>query len=93
MFFRNCVLCVAGLIALFCAGCNNTLNPLCGSARPVPLIGSLAPSTVSLAQVQEGFVLAINHTVTHWLSICQRAGNPEERLNRNGRRSNSTTAV
>ena len=61
MFFRNRSVSLAGLTALFLlAGCNNTLNPLCGSARPVPVIGSLAPSTVSFAQVQEGFVLVVN---------------------------------
>jgi hypothetical protein len=61
MFSRNCSLSLAGLTVLFLfAGCNNTLNPLCGSARPAPVIGSLAPSTVSFAQVQQGFVLVIN---------------------------------
>jgi hypothetical protein len=52
---------LAALLALlFLPGCNNTLNPLCGSARPVPLIGSLSPSTVSFAQVQQGSVLIVN---------------------------------
>ena len=38
---------LAALLAvLFLPGCNNTLNPFCGSARPVPLIGSLTPSTM-----------------------------------------------
>ena len=61
MFFHNRSLPLAGLtVILLLAGCNNTLNPLCGSARPVPVIGSLAPSTVSFAQVQEGFVLVVN---------------------------------
>jgi hypothetical protein len=42
---------LAALLALmFLAGCNNTLNPLCGSARRVPLIGSISPSTMSFAQ-------------------------------------------
>jgi hypothetical protein len=48
------------VFALGLAGCNNTLNPLCGSARPAPLIGSLSPSTVSFSQVQEGFLLTVN---------------------------------
>jgi len=39
-------------------GCN-ALNPLCGSARPVPIIGSLSASTITLAQVQPGFVLNV----------------------------------
>ena len=42
-------------------GCN-ALNPLCGSARPAPIIASLSPSTVTLAQVQQGFLLTVNGT-------------------------------
>ncbi len=42
------------------AGCNNTLNPFCGSARPAPLIASLSPSTVTFAEVQNGVLLSIN---------------------------------
>jgi hypothetical protein len=42
------------------AGCNNTLNPFCGSARPAPLIGSLSPSQVTFAQVQQGVMLTVN---------------------------------
>jgi hypothetical protein len=52
---------LAILIAiLFSSGCSNTLNPLCGSARPAPLIGSLSPSTISFTQVQQGFLLTVN---------------------------------
>jgi hypothetical protein len=40
-------------------GCN-ALNPLCGSARPAPIIGALSPSTVTFAEVQAGFVLTVN---------------------------------
>jgi hypothetical protein len=61
MFSRTSVLSVAALLALvFHPGCNNALNPLCGSSRPAPLIGSLAPSTMSFAQVQQGTVLIVN---------------------------------
>jgi hypothetical protein len=49
----------AVLATLFAPACNNTLNPLCGSARPAPLIGSLSPSTISFAQVQQGSVLIV----------------------------------
>src|SRR2546430_12814367 len=42
------------------AGCNNTLNPLCGSARPAPLIASLSPSNVTFADVQNGVLLNVN---------------------------------
>jgi hypothetical protein len=44
----------------FLAGCNNTLNPLCGSARPAPLIASLSPSNVTFADVQNGVMLSVN---------------------------------
>jgi len=40
-------------------GCNNTLNPLCGSARPAPVIGSLSPSSVTFAEVQQGVMLTV----------------------------------
>jgi IPT/TIG domain len=49
-----------GLTLLTLAGCNNTLNPFCGSARPAPLISSLSPSTVTFTQVQQGVVLTVN---------------------------------
>jgi hypothetical protein len=52
---------LAALLAvLFLPGCNNTLNPFCGSARPVPLIGSLSPSTMTFSQVEQGAVLTVN---------------------------------
>lgn len=47
------------LTPLLLSGCNNTLNPLCASARPAPVISSLSPSTISFAQVQSGFVLTV----------------------------------
>jgi hypothetical protein len=56
--FRLSLACLLSL--LFLPGCNNTLNPLCGSARPVPIIGSMAPSTISFAEVQQGVVLVVN---------------------------------
>jgi hypothetical protein len=48
------------LAALFLSGCNNSLNPFCGSARPAPLIGSLIPSTISFSQLTPGVVLTVN---------------------------------
>lgn|SRR5215471_4473844 len=47
-------------LALAILACNNALNPFCGSARPVPLIASLSPSTMTLAQVQSGATLTVN---------------------------------
>ena len=41
-------------------GCNNALNPFCGSSRPAPLIGSLSPSTVTFAEVQQGVLLKVS---------------------------------
>jgi hypothetical protein len=40
-------------------GCQ-ALNPLCGSSRPAPVIGSLSSTTVTFAQVQQGFLLNVN---------------------------------
>src|SRR5258707_8193761 len=55
-----CLLLSALPIALLLfQGCN-ALNPLCGSARPAPIIGSLSASTITFAQVQQGFVLTVN---------------------------------
>jgi len=63
MRLRNCglpfvCLLVLGLVSLL--GCNNTLNPLCCSARPGPVIGSLSPSSVTFAQVQAGVTITVN---------------------------------
>jgi IPT/TIG domain len=63
MRFRTCGVSFACLLALSLSlllGCNNTLNPLCGSARPAPLISSLSPSMVTFAQVQQGVMLTVN---------------------------------
>lgn len=59
MFYR---LSLASLLAVafLSTACSNTLNPFCGSSRPAPLIGSLSPSTVSFAQVQQGVALTVN---------------------------------
>ena len=57
---RTAVLSLAVLLALlFFPGCNAT-NPICGSSRPAPLIGSLSPSTMDFAQVQQGDALIVN---------------------------------
>jgi len=54
---------------LFLPGCNNTLNPFCGSARPVPLIGSLSPSTMDYSQIQQGVVLTVKGS--HFVAASQ----------------------
>jgi hypothetical protein len=48
------------LLALLVFQACNALNPACGSARPAPTIASLSTSTITLAQVQQGFVLTVN---------------------------------
>ena len=61
MLCRTRSLLLAGLLApLLLSGCNNTLNPLCTSARPAPLIGSISPNTMTFAQVQQGVELVVN---------------------------------
>lgn len=60
MLLRICTLPFLALFAtLILSGCNNTLNPLCSSARPAPVIGSLSPSTVTFAQIQQGMELTV----------------------------------
>lgn len=54
---------------LFLPGCNNTLNPFCGSARPVPLIGSLSPSSTDYSQIQQGMVLTVKGS--HFVAASQ----------------------
>jgi hypothetical protein len=46
------------LAVLILQGCN-ALNPLCGSARPAPVIASLSDSTITFAQVRAGFLLTV----------------------------------
>jgi hypothetical protein len=46
------------LASLVMQACNS-INPLCGSARPSPIIGSLSVTTITLADVQPGFVLDV----------------------------------
>ena len=46
-------------LAFALVGCNNTLNPLCSSARPVPVIQSLSPSSLTFADVQRGVLLTV----------------------------------
>jgi|SRR5580704_16239627 hypothetical protein len=46
-------------LLLIFPGCNS-LNPLCGSARPAPIISALSDDTITFAQVQQGFVLVVN---------------------------------
>ena len=44
---------------MFLPGCG-ALNPFCGSARPKPVMTSLAPNPASLTQVQQGLLLTVN---------------------------------
>ena len=63
MRFPQCGVLFASLLALgtsMLLGCNNTLNPLCGSARPAPVIASISPVTMSFAEVQQGSTLTVN---------------------------------
>lgn len=63
MRIRSCALSfaclLAGALAIASIGCNNTLNPLCSSARPAPVIGSISPSTVPFTQIQNGTTITV----------------------------------
>jgi hypothetical protein len=43
------------------SGCNS-LNPLCGSARPKPVLNSISPSTQVFAQLPPSFTLTATGT-------------------------------
>jgi hypothetical protein len=45
--------------SMLLAGCG-VRNPFCGSARPKPLLTSLAPNPATFAQVQQGLLLTVN---------------------------------
>jgi hypothetical protein len=66
---------IALLLALLTfEGCG-ALNPLCGSARPAPVLGSLSPAAITFAQTQQGFLLTLNgsHFVTSSVVIINGA--------------------
>jgi hypothetical protein len=44
------------VVLLLLPGCN-ALNPLCGSARPVPVLNSISPTTMVFSQLPPSFVL------------------------------------
>lgn len=46
------------LALLFLPGCN-ALNPFCGSSRPAPVLSSLSATTITFAQMQQGFLLTV----------------------------------
>jgi len=49
-------LCFWLVMLLLLPGCN-TLNPLCGSARPVPILNSISPKTMAFSQLPSTFVI------------------------------------
>jgi hypothetical protein len=53
------------LAVMFLTGCG-ALNPFCGSARPKPVLTSVAPNPASLGQVQQGLLLTA--TGSHFYS-------------------------
>lgn len=57
------------LLAIMCfVGCG-VHDPFCGSARPKPVLTSLAPNPASLAQVQQGLLLTVNGSSFYSSSI------------------------
>jgi hypothetical protein len=45
-------------LLLLLPGCNS-LNPLCGSARPVPVLSSVSPTTIAFSQLPATFSLIL----------------------------------
>jgi hypothetical protein len=58
-------LCSWLVVLLLLPGCN-TLNPLCGSARPVPILDSISPKTIVFSQLPSSFVIIA--TGSHFVS-------------------------
>lgn len=44
------------VVLLLLTGCN-AVNPLCGSARPVPILNSISPTTMVFSQLPPSFVI------------------------------------
>jgi hypothetical protein len=44
------------VLLLLLSGCNS-LNPLCGSARPAPVLDSVSPTTIAFSQLPSSFSL------------------------------------
>ena len=44
----------------------NSLNPLCGSARPAPVLDSVSPMTIAFSQLPSSF--SLNLTGSHFVS-------------------------
>ncbi len=47
------------LLSTLVTGCGVS-NPFCDSARPKPLLTSLAPNPTSIAEIQQGLLLTVN---------------------------------
>jgi hypothetical protein len=87
------------LSALFLAmlvlqGCD-ALNPLCNSARPAPSISSLSATTITFAQVQQGFLLTVNgqHIVASSVVIINGTTLPTQVVSSSQLQVTLTTAV
>jgi hypothetical protein len=46
------------LLLVLLPGCN-ALNPLCGSARPLPVLNSVSPTTIAFSQLPATFSLTL----------------------------------
>lgn len=44
------------VVLLLLPGCNS-LNPLCGSARPAPILNSISPATMVFSQLPPSFIM------------------------------------
>jgi hypothetical protein len=63
--FRTVLVSSSLVVLLLLLGCN-ALNPLCGSARPVPVLDSISPATMVFAQLPSSF--AMTATGSHFVS-------------------------
>ncbi len=82
------------LAMLFLQGCD-ALNPLCNSARPAPSISSLSATTITFAQVQQGFLLTVNgsHIVSSSVVVISGTAVPSQVLSSSQLQVTLTTTV
>ena len=82
------------LAMLALQGCD-ALNPLCNSARPAPSISSLSATSITFAQVQQGFLLTVNgsHIVSSSVVVINGTAVPTQVLSSSQLQVTLTTTV
>jgi hypothetical protein len=64
------------LATMFLAGCGAFHNPLCGTARPKPVLMALSPNPATLTQVDQGLLLTVTGSNFYSNSLVVWNGTP-----------------